>query len=76
MRRHREGDHLSVDLLPNWLQWPELRQFEARNQEPLPSLPRRCRVPKLWAILNCFPRPQAGSWMGSGASGTQNSAYM
>ena len=39
-----------------------------RSQEPLPGLPRRCRVPKLWAVLDCFPGPQAGSWKGSGAA--------
>ena len=35
------------------------------SQEPgaLPGLPRRCKVPRLWAIPDCFPRPQAGSWM-------------
>ena len=44
-----------------------------RSQEPLPGLPRGCRVPKLWAALDCFPRPQAGSWMGSGAVGIRTS---
>ena len=39
-----------------------------RSQEPLPGLPRGCRVPKLWAILNCFPGPQAVSWKGSWAA--------
>ena len=40
-----------------------------RSQEPLPGLPRGCRVPKLWAVLDCFPRPLAGSWKGSEAAG-------
>ena len=33
---------------------------EARILEPLLGLSRRYRVSKLWAILNCFPRTQAG----------------
>ena len=41
-----------------------------RSQEPLPGLPRGCRVPKPWGVLDCFPRPQAGSWKGSGTSET------
>ena len=40
-----------------------------RSQEPLPGLPRGCRFPKPWAVLGCFPRPQAGSWKGSRAAG-------
>ena len=33
-----------------------------RSQEPaaLPGLPHRCRIPRLWAILDCIPRSQAG----------------
>ena len=42
-----------------------------RSQEPLPGLPHGCRVPKLWAVLDCFPGPQAGSWKGSGAAGIE-----
>ena len=38
--------------------------------------PRGCRVPKPWAILNCLPRPQAGSWMGSGTAGIRTGALM
>ena len=44
------------------------------SQEPLLGLPCGCRVPKLWAVLCCFPRPQAGSWKGSGASGIRTGA--
>ena len=47
-----------------------------QSQEPLLGLPRGCRVPKLWAILNCFPGPQAGSWKGSGAAGIRTGAHM
>ena len=36
-----------------------------QSQELLLSLPCRCRVLRLWAILDCFPRPQGGSWTGS-----------
>ena len=28
----------------------------------------RTRIPRPWAILECFPRPQAGIWMGSRAA--------
>ena len=47
-----------------------------RSQEPLPGLPRGCRVPKLWAVLDCFPGPQAGSWKGSGAARIRTGAHM
>ena len=47
---------------------PSDRMAEARSQEPLPGLPHGCRVPRPWAVLDRFPRPQAGSWMGSGAA--------
>ena len=30
-----------------------------------------CRVPRQWADYDWFPRPQAGSWMGSGATGLE-----
>ena len=40
---------------------PMLCRSEARIQELLPGIPHGCRVPKLWAVLDCFPRPQAGS---------------
>ena len=69
MRRDREEDLSSNDSLPKWPQRLELNQSEARSPEPLQDLPHRCRVPKLWAVLNCFPRPQAGSWMEVGRLG-------
>ena len=50
------------------IHYPSLSQSEARNQEILPDLPCGCSVQRLWAILDCFPRPQIGSWMGSGAA--------
>ena len=31
---------------------------------------------RLWAVLDCFPRPKAGSWMGSWAAGIRISAHM
>jgi len=30
--------------------------------------PTRVRVGRFWAVLNCCPMPQAGSWMGSKAT--------
>ena len=53
---------------PKRLQRLELSQSKARSQELPPGLPRGCRVPRLQAILNCFPKPQAESWMESGAA--------
>ena len=47
-----------------------------RSQEPLLRLPRGCSFPKLWAVLACFPRPQAGSWKGSGAAAIRTGAHM
>ena len=76
-RRDREEDLPSDDLLNKWAQRPMLCQSEARMQELLPGLAHGeglCRVPKLWAVLNCSPRPQAWSWMGSGAAGIRTGA--
>ena len=39
-------------------------------------LPRGCRVPRFWAVLDCPSRPQAGSWMGCGAAGIRTGAHM
>ena len=47
-----------------------------QSQELLPGLPRRYSVPRLWAILGCFPRPQTGSWMGSGAARIRTRTHM
>ena len=47
-----------------------------RSQEPLLGLPLGCRVPKPGAVLDCFPGPQAGSWMRSGAAGIGTSDLM
>ena len=33
------------------------------------------QVPRPWAILDCFPRPQAVSWIGSGAAGLRTGAH-
>ena len=35
-----------------------------------------CSFPELWAVLCCFPRPQARSWKGSGAAGSRTGAHM
>ena len=59
-----------------WFTPQESATAEVRIQELLPALPRGCRVPRLWAILKCFPSPQAGSWMGSGADGIRTSTHM
>ena len=69
-RRDREEDLPSAGLLSKWLPQPELNPSKARSQELLPGLPYECIVPRLWAFFYYFPRPQAGSWMGSGAAGT------
>ena len=42
----------------------------------LSGLPCRRRVPKHWAILYYFPRPQAVSWMGSGGARIRTGAHM
>ena len=47
-----------------------------QSQEPLLGLPRVCRFSKLWAVLDCFPRPQAGSWKGTVAAGIRTGAHM
>ena len=65
-RRGQRRNLPSADSHPKRLQQLELSQSEAMSQDLLPGLPHGCRVPRLWAVLDCFPRPQAGSWMGSG----------
>ena len=75
-RRDRKEDLLSDDSLPKWPQRLQLSQSEARSLKPLPDLPCGCRVPRLWAILDCFPRSQAGSWMGSRAVGIRTNTHV
>ena len=53
-----------------------LHRSRARSQELSQGLPHRCRIPKHWAVLDCFPRPQAWSWMGSGAARIRTGAHM
>ena len=73
---YREKELPPRDSFPNQPQWPELNQSKAWSQEPLPGLPRGCRNPRLWAVLKCFPRSQAGSWMGSGTARIRTSIHM
>ena len=72
-KRDREEDLLLVD---SFSRWPVLSQFQVRSLELLPGLSHRCRVPRLWAVLDCFSRPQAGSWMGSGAARIRTGIHM
>ena len=67
---------MSLGSLAKWPQWQELSQSEARSLELLPGLPRRCRQVMLWVIFDCFPRPQAESWMQSRAAGIRTGAHM
>ena len=60
-RSDREEGLPSNDSLPKQLQRPELSQSKVRRQELFLGLPRRCRVPKLWVVLECFPRPKQGA---------------
>ena len=39
-----------------------------------PGIPHGIRVPRFWAILDCFRMPQAGSWTGSTAAGIRTGA--
>ena len=74
--RDRRVHLLSMHSLPNQLQRPELSWLEARIQELHPGLPQGSRVPKLWAILILFFRPQAGSCTWSGAARIRIGANM
>ena len=56
-----EEDLPSIDSLPKRSQWPEPSRSKVRSPEPLAGLPHRSRVPRLWAVLDCFPGPQAES---------------
>ena len=49
-----------------------------RSQEPGTSSKSALQVqdPKAWAILGCFPRLQAGSWMGIGAGRIRTGTHM
>ena len=69
-RRKRGKDLPSAGSVPKWPQWPKLSRYKARSQEFLPVFQWGYRVPMLWAILYCFCRPQAGSWVGNRASRT------
>ena len=51
-----EKDVPSAGSLPKCPQWPELSSSKANSQELLLGLPHECRVPRLWAILDCFLR--------------------
>lgn len=54
-KRDRKRDLLSVGLLSECTQWPELRQPEDRNKDA----PDGCRGPQAWVIPCCLPRPSA-----------------
>ena len=67
--RRRDRKILSfADSLPKQLQQLELNQSETKSHDLLPGLPHGCGVLRLWAVLDCFPRPQAG-WKESGTAG-------
>ncbi|XP_069922364.1 E1A-binding protein p400 isoform X16 [Oryctolagus cuniculus] len=51
------------------------RAGPGQSQELHPGLPCGCRGPSTWAIL-CFPRPLAGSWIGSGAARTGTGTHL
>ena len=59
-RRDREEDLPSDGSLPT-----------IRSQEPLLGLPRGCRVPKLWAVLDCFPGHRQGAGWEAGPPGLE-----
>ena len=62
-RRDRVEDLPTNDSFHKWPQCPVLCRSEAMSQELPPSLPRGYRVSIVWAVLDCFPRPQVRSWM-------------
>lgn len=65
-------DNLSpAGLLPKWVQWADISQMEARNQEPLSGfLKCGCWSPEPETI-HCFPSPLVGSWIGGWAVRTR-----
>ena len=76
-RRKNSEENLTFNgSLPKWPSCPELNQFEAGDQQLLSVYPHECRVPKLYSILDCLPRPQAGSLIGSGAADIRTGAHM
>lgn len=56
--------------------WLEPNKSKARSQQIFPDLQGRCRVPRLWAVLDCLPKPQAGNWRRNGAASTQIHTHM
>lgn len=47
-----------------------------RSQEQLLSLPQGCWDPRTWALAFSAPKPQAGSWVKSGASRKQTGSHV
>lgn len=47
-----------------------------RSQEQLLSLPQGCWDPRTWALAFSAPKPQAGTWVKSGASRTQGGTHV
>ena len=75
-REKRQREIFCLMIHSPSIQWPELRRSKARSQELLLGLSRRGMVPKLRAVLDCFLKPQRGSWMGSGVAGIRTGAHM
>lgn len=66
--RERKGDRSSIYWF-KWTQQLELDWSTAGSQVLLSSCPGRCRGPRPWTLLHCFPRRSAGSWMRNAACG-------
>lgn len=70
-RFRKKGSRKIFHLLvhsPRWLQKPELRSSEAMSKEPPLGLSCGFRDPRIWPSSTAS---QVGSWMESGAGGTQ-----
>lgn len=61
--RITKKEHFFIYCLtrPNWIQQPEIGQFEAKSLELLVGNQCLCKDTSTWTILWCFPKREAGS---------------
>lgn len=81
--REREGESAREERglppagsLPKWLHLPGLSRVKARSQELHWASHTGAGAQALRPSSTAFPRPSAGSWIGSGAARTQTGTHM
>lgn len=54
----------------------EAKLIQSQKLRAFSRSPTQLQGPKAWAVLYCFPRSQAGSWVGSGTGRIQSGTQM